>query len=85
MAEFHISQQKIREVTALSVYDNHVITTHYPVGGRHEARCSCDWISPDAYRDVHDARQAGQRHQEDQLTRELAELGIGDGEAANHG
>lgn len=70
-----VSDQTIREVAALSVYDHHKLTT-IPFGRRHEAVCACGWISDDAYLDRFDASSAGARHQEDALKRELEQLGI---------
>ena len=70
-----VSDRTLREVSALSVYDQHKITTER-TGRRHEARCACGWISDNAYGDQFDAGSVGARHQEDTLRRELERLGV---------
>ncbi|HEX3778403.1 MAG TPA: hypothetical protein VHX38_01965 [Pseudonocardiaceae bacterium] len=70
-----VSDSTLREVAALSVYDQHKVSTR-PVGRRHEAVCDCGWISDDAYSDRFDAGSAGARHQEDALKREFEQLGV---------
>lgn len=71
-----ISPDSIRQVAAMSVYDNHDVTTS-PSAGRYEARCTCGWVSLDAYGEQHAAYKAGSAHVDAELDNALSGLSGG--------
>lgn len=57
-----ISQSTIDEMRDLGVCDAHQIHTEPAGSGRHEAICSCDWVSNEAYGDATTAALEGYEH-----------------------